>query len=172
MSIQWFMTNSLQFSIGLLRSGFGRRFLGPGCQGASARWNLRRVSLSPFPLVTSDGASRLSTKVRVKWLCRKPKALNHPQAASLGLSLVCARTVVCHSPGSSTDNVLVIGKLVPLFCGLYIFTVRQVLEVEPAQRQGRNENPKIHTPYRSSPPADLPVLSLPSSPIRLPSQPP
>ena len=64
-------------------------------------------------------------------------------------------------PRSSTDNVLVIGNLVPLFCGLYMFTIWKVVEVKLTQRQGRSENiSRLPCP----PPIDLPVSSLsPSS---------
>jgi hypothetical protein len=55
------------------------------------------------------------TKVKVAELSRKPKALTHPQAASLGLSLMCAWIAVHHlSEVKSTDNVLVIGNIHPL----------------------------------------------------------
>jgi len=52
------------------------------------------------------------TKVKVAELSKKPKALNHPQAASLGLSLVCAWIAVHRlSEVKPTDNVVVIGKI-------------------------------------------------------------
>jgi len=51
-------------------------------------------------------------KVKVAELSKKPKALNHPQAASLGLSLVCAWIAVTRlSEIKPTDNVLIIGKI-------------------------------------------------------------
>lgn len=48
-------------------------------------------------------------------LSKKPKALSHPQAASLGLSLVCAWIAVNRlSEVKPTENVLIIGKTVSL----------------------------------------------------------
>jgi NADPH:quinone reductase-like Zn-dependent oxidoreductase len=50
--------------------------------------------------------------VKVAELSEKPKALTHLQAASLGLSLVCAWITVHRlSEVKSTDNVLVIGEI-------------------------------------------------------------
>ena len=98
------------------------------------------MSLSPFSLATPNAASRLSTKVKVVELCRKPKVLNYPQAAGLGPPSFAHGPLYAVFPRSSTDNVLVIGKLVPSFFGLYIFTIWKVMEVESAQRQGRSEN--------------------------------
>lgn len=52
------------------------------------------------------------TKVKVAELSKKPKTLDHPQAASLGLSLVCAWIAVYRlSEVKPTDNVLVIGEI-------------------------------------------------------------
>ena len=52
------------------------------------------------------------TKVNVAELSEKPKALSHPQAASLGLSLLCAWIAVHRlSEVKSTNSVLVIGKI-------------------------------------------------------------
>lgn len=51
------------------------------------------------------------TKVKVAELSKKPKSLSHPQAASLGLSLVCAWIAVHRlSEAKSTDSVLVTGN--------------------------------------------------------------
>lgn len=56
-------------------------------------------------------------KVKVAELSGKPKALNHPQAASLGLSLICAWIAVNRlSEVKPADNVLVIGKIALLSC--------------------------------------------------------
>ena len=53
--------------------------------------------------------------MKVAELSKKPKVLTHPQAASLGLSLVCAWIAVNRlSEVKSTDNVLVIGNFTPL----------------------------------------------------------
>jgi len=57
-----------------------------------------------------DGTYAEFTKVKVAELSKKPKALSHPQAASLGLSLVCAWIAVNRlSEVKPTDNVLIIG---------------------------------------------------------------
>ena len=67
--------------------------------------------------------------MKVAELSKKPKALNHAQAASLGLSLVCAWTAVDRlSEVKATDNVLVIGKC---YCSraFWVFTVWQVPEI-------------------------------------------
>ena len=61
------------------------------------------------------------TKVKVAELSKKPKALNHPQAASLGLSLVCAWIAIRLSEVKPTDNVLVIGKIACAFLS-HVFT--------------------------------------------------
>ena len=96
------------------------------------------MSLSPLSLATPNAASRLSTKVKVVELRRKPKVLNHPQAAGLGPPPSFAHgPLYAVFPRSSTDNIL------------------------SAQRQGRSENiSRLPCP----PPIDLPVSSLsPSS---------
>ena len=81
---------------------------------------------------TLNDASRFM-KVKVAELSKKPKTLDHPQAASLGLSLVCAWIAVHRlSEVKPTDNVLVIGKLKLLFRALSVFTVWQALEVGSA----------------------------------------
>jgi len=57
-----------------------------------------------------DGTYAEFTKVKVAELSKKPKTLDHPQAASLGLSLVCAWIAVHRlSEVKPGDNVLVIG---------------------------------------------------------------
>jgi len=57
-----------------------------------------------------DGTYAEFTKVKVAELSKKPESLNHHQAASLGLSLVCAWIAVHRlSEVKPTDNVLVIG---------------------------------------------------------------
>ena len=62
-------------------------------------------------LWTLNDTSRF-TKVKVAELSKKPEALNHTQAASLGLSYVCAWIAVHRlAEVRSTDNVLVIGKM-------------------------------------------------------------
>ena len=89
-----------------------------GCQGFCFRWDLRRVSFSQClrelkhpSLGRSLGFARFM-KVKVAELSKKPTALNHPQAASLGLSLVCAWIAVHRlSEVKPTDSVLVIGKI-------------------------------------------------------------
>ena len=50
--------------------------------------------------------------MKVAELSKKPKVLNHSQAASLGLSLVCAWIAVNRlSEVKPTDNVVIIGKI-------------------------------------------------------------
>ena len=66
-------------------------------------------------------------------LSKKPKALDHPQAASLGLSLVCAWIAVHRlSEVQPSHNVLVIGEITLLFLAfrMLILMVLQALEVE------------------------------------------
>ena len=104
------------FSMSLPRSGLGRRFGGLEVQEVLRMMEpMQSGFLSVFASAHSSdahmGSSRF-TKVKVAELSKKPKALNHPQAASLGLSLVCAWIAVHRlSEVKPTDNVLVIGKI-------------------------------------------------------------
>jgi len=107
------------FSMSLPRSGSGRRFGGLGVQGVLRTTEpMQSGFLSVLASAHSSDAhpgSLRFTKVKVEELSKKPKALNHPQAASLGLSLVCAWIAVHRlSEVKPTDNVLVIGKIAPL----------------------------------------------------------
>ena len=104
------------FSMSLPRSGLGRKSGGLGVPEVSHTMEpMQSEFLSVFARAHSSDAHLVFprfTKVKVAELSKKPKALNHPQAASLGLSLVCAWIAVHRlSEVKPTDNVVVIGKI-------------------------------------------------------------
>jgi len=101
-----------------------------------------------------DGSYAEFMKVKVAELSKKPKVLTHPQAASLGLSLVCAWIAVHRlSEVKPADNVLVIGAR-----GGIGSTVIQLLKEKGVTN--------IYGTYRtvpSNPPPGLKPIALPNA---------
>lgn len=149
---------------------FGRRFMGPGEPGVLHPVERTQGEESPFSLAlisqTLIGTSR-STKAKVAELSKKPETLNHPQAARLCPSLVCACRIFLRrlSEDKSTDNVLVVGKITLLFHGFYMLTVWRVLEVESAQRKRHDEHLQHLHPGPPNPPSGLEPLTLPDTTV-------
>ena len=103
------------FSMNLPKSGLGRKFGGLEVPEVSRTMEPMQSGFLSILASAHSSDAHLThlrfMKIKVTELSRKPKALNHPQAASLGLSLVCAWIAVHRlSEVKPTDNVLVIGK--------------------------------------------------------------
>ena len=94
------------------KGGFGNW----GLQGLRFRWNLHRVSFSRphWCCLWTLNDAPMFTKLTVAEFGGEPKALDHPQAGSLGLPLrLFWAWIAVHrlSEVKSKDNVLVIGKI-------------------------------------------------------------
>ena len=115
----------------LLGIGSGRRFGGLAAPVASRSMGLTLSKFLGFlffllwSIISRDAYIAVSRfmKVKVAELSKKPNVLTHTQAASLGLSLVCAWIAVHRlSEVKPKDNVLVIGAITPLshaFIGIH-----------------------------------------------------